>query len=206
MKLADKKISALKEELTKFGQDYIDGCFQKTCVYIQKEIDSNAAGIWCELKECIHKLLSDTEAAQREHKKGDIQYLLFSQLKCSTYLGKLQYQVDAMDDGFYLDRNDVTMYYEPAFLQKRYAEDLAYLSENAKESFIRVQPYVVREIQKDLTGLYHAVVFRMLQSVAEMIMEEIGESNIGITDQFMILYGEYMGKAVILYERRQVSE
>lgn len=190
-----------KEELAGFEQEYMDSCFDDTCQYIKKETDTHGRQIWEELRETLYRLLPRVKAAQAENKKGDAGYLLFSFMWYCAAIGKLEYQADILDDSYYLDRYETTEYYCPAFLQDRYREDLNYLKGKAERTLVRVQQFQVMEIQEIYTRWYNAIVFRLLEGMAEMAMEEIMESGIRITDRFQILYGDYMGKTVILYEK-----
>lgn len=43
----------------------------------------------------------------------------------------------------------------------------------------------------------------MVESLAELIMKEIAESGVKITDRFKILYGGYMDQAAIVHSKEK---
>jgi len=190
------------DEMVQCMKPYMEECFQGACSIIQTEIDKRGFQIWDELQEAIRETLMLTADAQNQGKKGDIEYLLFSFLERSFIMDRLQVRIDTFDDGFYLDEYEATGYYYPTFYQKRYEEDLACLHEELCRKFIRLQNYEVAAVKKEYSVYYAALIYRMVESQTDLIMEEVLESKIGLTDRFKILYGSYMDRAGILYDRQ----
>lgn len=192
-----------KNEILNLLQSYAEQTFQTSCEFLQEKIEYNGAEIWAELKACIHKLLLQTGEAQAERGKEQIQYLAFSFLRHSIYFNKLEYRIDVLDNRFYLDEQGLTEYYCPTFLQGRYVEDLEFLSKKAFEKLVRVQTYEITEIKQKYTALYDSIVMQMIENLTGLIMDEITGNGIVITKRFKIIYGEYMDRAVILYDREE---
>lgn len=193
-------------DMLQYIKPYMEECFQGACRIIQAEIEKNGLRIWDELKGIIREVLLLTDDAQRQGKKGNAEYLLFSFLGRSFIMDRLQIRIETFDDGFYLDKFETVGYYFPTFLQKRYEENLAYLHQELSRKFIRLQKYEVIVIKKEYTGYYSSILYRMIKSLTGLIMEEVIESKISITDCFKILYGGYMDRAIILYDRQKILD
>lgn len=190
-----------RSEILQFLFPYMEECFQNTCRLVQTEIDTNAEKIWNELEVVLFEIMGKTAILQKQEEKGNVQYLAFSFMKSGTYLKRLEIRIDAFDEGFYLDEKEVEGYYCPEFLKNRYREDLEILYKAASKQFARLQNYELMEVQKKYTDFYDAIIFRMLQNLIEPIMDTVTESDVDITEKFMIIYGEYMDRATVLYKR-----
>lgn len=187
-----------REQISQFLQPYMEDCFQRSCIAIQVEIEREAEAIWDGLRKSIQECLRNAEIMQRQQGKGTLQYLVFSFLESSAYLDRLELRIDALDDGFYLDEQEAAGYYQPVFLQDRYLEDLNFLYQKTKENFIRLQNYELADIKKEYTSFYQSLLFRMIESMAGLIMEAVKDNGVVDAEHFKILFGGYMDKAVVL--------
>lgn len=189
-----------------FLQPYMEECFTESCRWIQAETDIRAAEIWTGLKDTICRVLQDVDVLQKQGRKGGIQYLSFSFMQYGVYMDRLEMQVEALDDNFYLDGQETAGFYRAVFLQDRYREDLAFLYRKAGERFVRMQDYEREEIKKEYAGFFSSVLLRMIQGIMGLVTETVRESGVRTTDRFMVLYGEYMERAVILYGEEERDE
>lgn len=149
----------------------------------------------------IDEILKGVQKEQRREQKGAIQYLVVSFLRISLHQDNIIFRIEVFDDGFYLDRKEISRNYFPSFLQKRYSEDLSGLYKDAGRKFIRLQEYELLWIKEQYTHYYEAIVYRMIENLSRLIMWKVEESSISVTDDFKIIYGEFMDKAVILYTK-----
>ena len=160
MKQPNDRIS----EILLFIQPYMEERFQESCRQMQIDIEKNGHAIWRDLQGEMNKLLSYIDKMQKDHMKNKIKYLVCSFSRYSHYLGKLDFYINAQDEGFYLD--------EQLF-----------------------------DVNEEYIKFYYSVMYKMLGSVSELIMETIEKSGILIADDLKIIYGEYMDKATILYTK-----
>lgn len=107
------------------------------------------------------------------------------------------------DNGFYLDNREAARSYHPAFLQERYSDDLFRLYKEVSRKFVRLQSHELFWIKERYTHCYEAVVYRMIENLAGLIMRKVEESSVSVTDDFKIIYGEFMDKAVVLYAKEK---
>lgn len=194
-----ERVQKQRTEMFQYLQNFMEETFQKSCEEIQVEIDSDASKIWAELHNVICKCLETAGKLQRQNQKGKLQYLAFSLMQHSLFFGKLELRIDALDDGFYLDTQEVSAHYQADFLQHRYHKDLEYLYKKAEENFIRIQSYELIQIRQTYAVYYYSLLFHMIEALTEMILQTIMESGIDTTDNFKIICGDYMDNAVILY-------
>ena len=66
---------------------------------------------------------------------------------------------------------------------------------------MRIQAHELFDVNEEYIKFYYSVMYKMLGSVSELIMETIEKSGILIADDLKIIYGEYMDKATILYTK-----
>lgn len=195
------QINDRKEKIFEYIQSYMEECFYESCQIIQSEIECNAAKIWHEHRCKLIELLKNVDTMQRQQKKGDLQYLVFNFLKCSIYSNQLELYLDALDSGFYLDVQETSVLYKLTFLKNNFLKDLEFINKKAAEEFVRLQSHELFEVREQYADFYSALICKIIESQKNMIMEVVIESGIGITNNFQILYGEYMGNAATLYKK-----
>lgn len=202
MKLVTNRI----DQISQYLQPHMQECFLRSCGMIQAEIDCHAGRIWEELDRAIGECLARAASMQEQGKKGRLEYLVFSFLRYGEYLDGPELRIDALDDGFHLDKQEAAGHYHPGFLWDRYREDLDFLHKKAGDKFVRLQDYELDEIKKEYMESYHAILFRMLESLAGLVMETVTYSGVPVTDGFKIVFGEYMGNGTVLYRKGEGSD
>lgn len=178
---------------------YMEHIFLESCRQIQAELNENGETVWKELKTALWDALNQAGAAKEKGGKGDIHYLAFSFLKSGIYLDRLEWYINALDDGFYLDETETAGYYTPAFLNASYAKDLEEIRKALGKEFIRIQNYEWDRVKEVYAGYYDAFMFSMVESLKERIAEEMADSGM-TADGCRLIYGEYMDKAEIICE------
>ena len=196
-----KLVTDRTDQISRYLQPHMQECFLRSCETIQTEINCHAGEIWEELGRAIKGCLNRAASMQAQDKKGHLKYLVFSFLRYGEYLNGPELRIDALDEGFYLDKREAAGHYRPEFLQNRYADDLNFLHKKAGEKFIRLQDYEWEEVKKEYIDFYHSVLFRMLESLAGTIMKTVTDSGIPAAESLKIVFGEYMGNGTVLYER-----
>lgn len=191
------------EELIYFLTPFMEENFDKSREIIQDKIVCNASEIWNDLKSVIHKVLESADKLQKQNRKGSLQYLLFSFMQYGVCSGMLEVNVSAYDDRFYLDEEEASETFPLTFLQDQYGNDISYLYQKAEEKFVRIQNHERADIREWYSDYYDSIAYAVVESLAELIMKEITESDVKITDHFQILYGGYMDQAVTVYSKEK---
>ena len=167
------------------------------------DLEVHGIDVWNELKSAIDEVLISVRKEQEKNQKNDIQYLAFGFLISSLCMDKLEFRIDAFDDSFYLDKKETASSYIPEFLQSLYQNDLSQLYIEAGRKFVRMQEIEQFSIKKYYACYYEAVIYRMLENLSRLIMQHIVERGIGMTDDFKIICGKFMDKAVGLYTKEK---
>lgn len=195
-----EQTSNRRKQISMFLQPYMEECFRKSCDAIQTEIDFHACEIWGGLRCSIVECLKHAGALQHQQKKGKLQYLVFSFLQCGVYLERLELRLDLLDDGFYLDEEEAAVYYCPYFMQNRFVDDLIFLQKKAGEKFVRLQNHERMDIKREYADFYQSILFQMVKSLSNVILEVMVDYKIFVEEDFKIIFGEYMGNAIVLNE------
>lgn len=193
-------------EIIQYLQNSMKKYFNDSCQLIQAEIEVHGIDVWNELKSAIDEVLISVRKEQEKNQKNDIQYLAFGFLISSLCMDKLEFRIDAFDDSFYLDKKETASSYIPEFLQSLYQNDLSQLYIEAGRKFVRMQEIEQFSIKKYYACYYEAVIYRMLENLSRLIMQHIVESGIGMTDDFKIICGKFMDKAVLYTKEKKEHE
>ncbi|MBD5530680.1 MAG: hypothetical protein HDQ98_00545 [Lachnospiraceae bacterium] len=193
-----EQMNSRRNEIFQYLQEGMEKCFYKSCQSIQTEIENGGDRIWSDLKAILEQILMHVADMQKKNNKGSAQYLVFSFLNSSIHFEELELRIEVLDDGFYLDEQEAAGYYCPQFLQAVYLSGVECLCWEASEKFVRLQNQELFEIKKEYAKFYNALLCQMIKSLCGMIMGTVVESGIKMTEDFKIIYGEYMGKAVVL--------
>lgn len=198
----NNRITAIMQYLQNSMEEY----FHAACQLFQPAVEAHGSEIWNDLRLAIVEVLKSVQKAQDKNQKGDIQYLAISFLRSSLYQDNLAFCIEAFDDGFYLDEKETASHYLPAFLQERYSADLSGLYKEAGKKFVRLQSYELLWIKEQYSHYYAALIYRMVENLSGLIMREVTQSGIPVTDNFKIIYGEFMDKAVVLYTKEKKED
>ena len=73
-----------------------------------------------------------------------------------------------------------------------------YFHDRIVTEFKRSQEYEMQDVDVEYSKLYDAVIYKMIESMSELIMKTIQKSGVYLTEDFKMIYGEYTDRAVIL--------
>ena len=192
--------------IIQYLQNSMEEYFNNSCRQFQTDVETHGSEIWNELRCAIDEVLKSVLKVQDKNQKGAIQYIAFSFLRSCLYQNNLEFNIEALDDSFYLDNKETAGGYQPTFLQERYSDDLSLLYKEASRKFVRIQGHELFWIKEQYTHYYEAVVYRMIENLSGMIMRKVSESGIHMTDDFKIIYGEFMDKSVVLYTKEKKED
>ncbi len=143
---------------------------------------------------------------QQENRIKTIHYLAIQPLRVGIRMNKLMFRVQAMEDTFYLGKQDIVQYYYPDALQKRYDDGVALLYQETQKKIIRMQQYAWGEVRNQYAKQYITWVYLMLRNHVPSIVECLEKSDVEISEDLKILFGEYMERSVVLYHGGRVHE
>lgn len=175
-------------------------------------------GLFCEerSKELAEGVLSAIEQGIRQivrnvGKEGleQIRYLLFSCLNSSIFLRKYLIRIEISGPELYLETPMAEMYWDAGDIYRLFERDIEAIQRGMASQIPRIRSYEVDEIRYAYAPYYHgmakAFISEMMAEIVGSCAEETGREK---QEQLMILFGEYMGEADVLYrvERKRMYE
>lgn len=136
---------------------------------------------------------------QKEGRIKALHYLSIQPMRVGIRMNKLMFRVQVMEADFYLGEREIVEYYYPSELQQKFAEGIALLYQETREKIIRMQQYEWGEMRNQYAKQYITFVYLMFKNGMPSIMACMEKSHVKIADDFKILFGEYMGRSVLLY-------
>lgn len=189
-----------KEQMVEALKPFMSELFSNSCMELQKIFEKIGHQEWDRFEKVLKEVLAIGKRMQEEEDKGKIHYLIFSFLQYGSRNRRFEIRIDLLDQGFYLDERECSGYFHPEILQKKYIEDAAVLQQELSRRFIRLQKYEIQQIEVVYARHYQYICGLMLKSMSEHIMELLSQSELSTSDDVVFLYGEYMDKAVTLYQ------
>ena len=175
---------------------FMKECFSHSCNVLQQKLEKSGYQDWEMLQFILKDVLFYAKCLQEQHKKGKIQYIIFSYLQGASLKETIEIKIDLFDEFFYLDMEECTGYFTPGIMQAQYMLDIEKLHREAEKNFIRLQMWELRELEIKYATYYKHICGRMLESMSDLIMETLLAGEIALTEDIKLLYGEYMDKTV----------
>ena len=173
-----KQINDRRNDMRQYLQKEMEKSFRRVCDEFQSEIERDGGKIWNEIKEILDEVSEKIVMGQREGKKGKIKYLSFNFLQLSSYTNKLQWYITAFDENFYIDEQDVGIYYSPIYLNEKYLHELEYMNKILRQKYIRIQNYEWDIIKRVYAVYYDSIMQVLLENLLEMMREYLATSDI----------------------------
>ena len=201
-----EQIKDRRNDMIQFLQCHMEKQFVLSCRQVQIQLEECGDKVWEEFREHLTIVLNKANLRQVHGKKAEIKYFAVSFLHAEVLLDRLEWYFELLDEGLYLDEEEVSEYYCPAVLQKVYLRDLEYFRNLLEKHFIRIQNYEWIEIKKYYSLRYKALMREMVRSISNLIMDEMLNSKIILSDRPQIIYGDYMEKFSILYTGKEQNQ
>lgn len=195
-----KQYNRRKEQMVEALEPFMNELFSQSCRELQKIFEKIGHQEWDRLEKVLKEVLAIGKQMQEEENKGEIHYVIFSFLQYAPKVRQLGVKINLLDHDFYLDEQECEGYYFPDILQKKYREDIEILQKELSRRFIRLQKYEILQIEVRYAKYYQYICGHMLKSMSKHVMELMSQHELTISDNVVFLYGEYMDKAVVLYQ------
>ncbi len=82
----------------------------------------------------------------------------------------------------------------------------ACLCQQVEKKFVRAQANEIFLAKEQYIGYYESFLYRMIESMAGLIMKEVIESDVRVADDFRIIYGEFMDRASVVCIKENGNE
>lgn len=202
-------MSDRKEKILEVVDSLIPEIWQKSSI---------ETGLFCEEKsvELVEGFLSVIEQGIRQiirvvGKEGmeQIRYFLFSYLHSSIFLRKYLIRLELAGDELYLKEPLAEVYWDAGDIYRLLERDIEEIQKGMEFKVPRIRSYEVDEIRYAYAPYYHGMAKEFIR---EMMAGIVGDCDYRTDeeekDQVVILFGEYMGEAEVLYrvERKKIDE
>lgn len=202
-------MSDRKEKILEVVDSLIPEIWQKSSI---------ETGLFCEEKsvELVEGFLSAIERGIRQiirdvGKEGmeQIRYFLFSYLHSSIFLRKYLIRLELAGDELYLKEPLAEVYWDAGDIYRLLERDIEEIQKGMEFKVPRIRSYEVDEIRYAYAPYYHGMAKEFIR---EMMAGIVGDCDYRTDeeekDQVVILFGEYMGEAEVLYrlERKKIDE
>lgn len=202
-------MSDRKEKILEVVDSLIPEIWQKSSI---------ETGLFCEEKsvELVEGFLSAIERGIRQiirdvGKEGmeQIRYFLFSYLHSSIFLRKYLIRLELAGDELYLKEPLAEVYWDAGDIYRLLERDIEEIQKGMEFKVPRIRSYEVDEIRYAYAPYYHGMakefIREMMAGIAGDCDDQTDEEE---EDQVVILFGEYMGEAEVLYrvERKKIDE
>lgn len=202
-------MSDRKEKILEVVDSLIPEIWQKS---------SKETGLFCEEKsvELVEGFLSAIERGIRQiirdvGKEGmeQIRYFLFSYLHSSIFLRKYLIRLELAGDELYLKEPLAEVYWDAGDIYRLLERDIEEIQKGMEFKVPRIRSYEVDEIRYAYAPYYHGMAKEFIREMMAGIVGDCDDqTDEEEKDQVVILFGEYMGEAEVLYrvERKKIDE
>ena len=136
---------------------------------------------------------------QQERRLKVLYYLSIQPLRVGIRMNKLIFRIQVMEEEFYLGKREIVEYYYPDKIQKRFDDSITSLYQETRKKIIRMQQYEWGEIRNQYAKQYITWFYLMFKNEVSSILTCLEKCNVKVSENFKILFGEYMDRAEILY-------
>ncbi|MCM1425645.1 MAG: hypothetical protein NC118_03490 [Eubacterium sp.] len=179
------RIGQIRKEAEKIYEER----FKESCIGIQKELEMQWDILENEIVGIIGQLMADANEMNRKGVKGIGKYLIISHLYSSFLAGSYEYRIDILDEDMYMDIQECSAYWTPSILIPYIEKDYEYLKKVMREKFIRLREYEIKEIERNYQFYYHSLVYEIFLNI---------KKSTALFENYKLLYGEYMGGAIMV--------
>lgn len=160
---------------------------------VQRKIEETIQMKVSHLQSSVADLLGGALKRQEEQPQWKPSYMGMLHLSTSLLTESYEYELFIADKQMYLDESQVIRYWKPEFLYQDAQEEDGVRKELTKR-FVRLTSYEVSYAKRFLFYEYRNIAGVYWKENLDKIIKLEGFINLKKTDQFLILFGDYMGK------------
>jgi hypothetical protein len=172
-------------------------------VYLAQKGESDIAAVAAAFHERLDEALAsfqkavrfcaaETKRLRENTDKGAICWVVISALESGLVTGSLDFRIDFLDEGLWLDENEAAAYWTPAFA-------LSLAAFPTDETLSMLRDSLVRPMAYELLGLEREYLRAVQRSLADPCRELALRSaalvrEAGAVEQVEVLFGSYLGE------------
>ena len=202
-------MSDRKEKIIEVAESLIPEIWQKSSIetglFCEERSRELAEGFLSVIEQGIEQIVRDVGKGGLKQ----IRYVLFSCLHSSIFLKKYLIRLELSGPELYLKESMAKVYWDAGDIYRLFERDIEEIQRGMAFRIPRIRSYEVDEIRYAYAPYYHGMAKEFIREMTAGIVGNYGGSTSRKEqEQVMILFGEYMGEADVLYrvERERMNE
>lgn len=151
------------------------------------------------MAESFDRLFLRAADMQAREQKAEIAWVSVSYLRSSLLTETYDLRIDLYDANFYLDVNEVSGYWNGAFVYAYFREDMAYYTKMAREEMIRIMPGEMKAFMIGYSAHYQAFLRCFCRKHLPRITELPSYQKMQKAADIKFTFGEYLDKTTVIY-------
>lgn len=139
--------------------------------------------------------------ARCKAKRKKVKYIIVSILESSILTKSYELQVAFFDERMYLDDESEYIYWVPLFLFEQIEDDIWAYRKKASQTVVRIKEYEIEQIFRAYAFNRYLDVYALLKDIIRDVLEQETPNFECLAEDVSILFGQYMEKSVLLYQR-----
>lgn len=188
------------------GRQMMEPIFQDSMEQMMKEYKLRENEILNELCGKVAGLFELAKKMQEEGARDPITDLGICYLLSSNLTGNYELRLDLYDRDFYLDEEECCTYWEPEFLTTYLKKDREYFKKEIRKQIPQIKTYEMQDFLDLYRNNYMYILLQFFQQMLPEIFKRIEKKSEGITtEEFRVIFGEYMGNFDVIYGKEEES-
>ncbi len=198
-----------REKILEVAESLIPEIWQKSSkelsLFCEERSRELAEGFLLAIEQGIRQIVREAGKEGMEQ----IRYFLFSYLHSSIFLRKYLIRLELAGDELYLKEPLAELYWDAGDIYRLLERDIEEIQKGMEFKVPRIRSYEVDEIRYAYAPYYHGTAKEFIREMLAGIVGDCDDqTDEEEKDQVVILFGEYMGEAEVLYrvERKKIDE
>lgn len=191
-----------KEKMIEIANLTIPELFARSREGTIRYCEAHKTELVSEFIKVFAEIVEKARISQEAGKKGKVGYILFSHLYSSMFMRKYMIRMELLDERFYNDMEPAVSYWDAGGIYRLFEDDVNEIRQRVeKKMYWTLHEYEVDDIRYLYYPYYHKIAKPFIQAMLEAALPEeafLPKAIIG-TEPLKVSFGEYMGKAEILF-------
>lgn len=188
------------QQLNEIAQVYLKQRYIENMESINKYYLAHKNEIWDQFEQRLRDGLEECEK-----KELKVQYVVISLLESSLLTKSYEMQITFFDKMTYLDEDPVCRYWCPDFLFQSVDEDMALFRKRASQEVIRLKEYETDDILRKYILNYYYQAFVLIRNITAQTIERLYLDFGCMSDSMQVLFGRYMDKPLLIYQKGDIK-
>lgn len=191
------------EILEEFLEKYVVDRWVNEFLVIDEMYKSDKDAIEENLISTFDEVCRQAICFQEKQLKGEIKYIYFSLLRTSILENRGEYRIDLYDENWFLDKKECSINIDLNFIFDSISKQSEELKEKKKEYGKNITDMDIENIMLKEIDKYHILAVEFLKGMIGKFIKTSFYEEMKKTEDIMILAGEYMDVAEVIYPEKE---